>query len=51
MITPTIAGGFGYADFDIPSTLGLGFPTDYSQETGDMLVRSATLQRHLFDVL
>jgi len=51
MITPTIAGGIGYGDFDIQSTLGLSFPTDYSQRTGDMLIWNTTLQYHLFDVL
>jgi hypothetical protein len=51
LITPTIAGGFGYHDFDIQSTLGLSFPNDYSQETGDMLTWNTTFQYHLFDVL
>jgi len=51
LITPTIAGGFGYGDFDIQSTVGVSFPTDYSQETGDILAWNTTFQYHLFDVL
>ncbi len=51
MITPTIAGGFGYGDFDVQSTLGLSFPTDYAQRTGDVLTWNVALQYHLFDVL
>ena len=51
MITPTIAGGIGYGDFDIQSTLGLSFPTDYSQETGDALTWNTTIQYHLLGVL
>ena len=51
MITPTIAGGFGIGDFDIQTTLGLSFPTDYSKATGDILTSNTTFQYHLWSVL
>jgi hypothetical protein len=51
LITPTIAGGFGFGDFDVQSTLGLSFPTDYSKETGDILAWNTTIQYHLWGVL
>jgi hypothetical protein len=51
LITPTIAGGIGFGDFDIQSTLGISFPTDYSQRTGDILAWNTTVQYHLWKVL
>jgi hypothetical protein len=51
MITPTIAGGFGVRDFDVQSTLGLSFPTDYSTDSGDMLACNTTVQYHFCGLL
>jgi hypothetical protein len=50
-ITPTIAGGFGYGDFDVQATLGIGIPTDYSQDTGDTLNYNIAFQYHVWSVL
>jgi len=51
LITPTLAAGWGYGDFDIQSTVGVSFPTDYSQRTGDIVTWNTTLQYHLWNVL
>lgn len=51
LITPTIAGGFGFCDFDVQSTIGVSFPTDYSQEAGDIVSWNTTFQYHLWNVL
>jgi hypothetical protein len=51
IITPTIAGGFGLGDFSVQATLGLGFPTDYSQRTGNTLTYNIAFQYHLWNVL
>jgi hypothetical protein len=50
-ITPTIAGGFGFGDFDIQSTIGVSFPNDYAKETGDSIAWNMAFQYHLLDVL
>ncbi len=51
MVTPTISGGYGIGDFDVQATLGIGFPTDYSQGTGDTLNYNIAFQYHLWKVL
>jgi hypothetical protein len=51
LITPTIAGGFGIGDFDIQSTLGISFPTDYARQTGDIVAWNTAFQYHLWNVL
>jgi len=50
-ITPTIAGGIGFGDFDIQSTLGESIATNEGANTGNMLVSNTTFQYHLWDVL
>jgi hypothetical protein len=50
-VTPTIAGGIGFGDFDIQSTLGEAIATVPSAGTGNMLVSNTTLQYHLWDIL
>jgi hypothetical protein len=50
MVTPTISGGYGIGDFDVQVTLGIGFPTDYSQGTGDTLNYNIAFQYHLLSV-
>jgi hypothetical protein len=51
MVTPTISGGYGIGDFDVQATLGIGFPTDYSQGTGDTLNYNIAFQYHLWNIL
>ncbi len=51
MVTPTISGGYGIGDFDVQATLGIGFPTDYSQGTGDTLNYNIAFQYHLWSIL
>jgi hypothetical protein len=50
MITPTIAGGIGFGDFDIQSTVGESFPTEKT-DVGKVLSWNTTLQYHLWDVV
>jgi hypothetical protein len=47
-ITPTIAGGKGWGDFDIQATLGTPLPLSNFAKLGGQLTASATLQYHLF---
>ena len=50
MITPTIAAGIGFGDFDIQSTLGESFPTEHT-DVGKILSWNTSLQYHLWRVL
>ena len=50
LITPTLAAGWGYGDFDIQSTIGIAFPTDYSKRTGDIVTWNTTLQYHIWKI-
>lgn len=50
MITPTIAGGIGYGDFDVQSTVGMSFPTE-STPVGKILTWNTTLQYHVWNVV
>ena len=50
-VTPTIAGGIGFGDFDIQSTLGEAIATNSSAGTGNMLISNTTFQYHLWDIL
>ncbi len=47
-ITPTIAGGKGWGDFDIQATLGTPLPLSNFDKLGGQFTASATLQYHLF---
>lgn len=48
-ITPTIAGGMGWGDFDFQGTIGYTFPTANEHLVGTALLTSLTLQYHLWD--
>ncbi len=47
IVTPTIAGGIGWGDFDIQGTIAYTLPTDERNHIGTSLVTSATLQYHI----
>ena len=47
IVTPTIAGGIGWGDFDIQGTIGYTLPTDEQNHVGTSLVTSTTLQYHI----
>jgi hypothetical protein len=47
IVTPTIAGGIGWGDFDIQGTISYALPTDERNHIGTSLVTSATLQYHI----
>ncbi|MGB7044903.1 MAG: hypothetical protein WBD65_08350 [Methylocella sp.] len=47
IVTPTIAGGIGWGDFDIQGTVGYTLPTDEQNHVGTSLVTSTTLQYHI----
>ncbi len=47
VVTPTIAGGKGWGDFDIQATSGVVMPVDYFSTTGAQLMTNVTLQYHL----
>jgi hypothetical protein len=51
IVTPTLAGGIGFGDFDVQGTIGYTLPTDYRNHPGNTLLTSVTFQYHLFDVL
>ena len=50
MITPTIAGGIGFGDFDVQMTLGESFPVNPTT-VGKQLTWNTTFQYHLWDVM
>ena len=47
IITPTIAAGKGWGDFDVQSTLSLALPTAEQNLIGTALIWNTTLQYHL----
>jgi hypothetical protein len=47
IVTPTIAGGIGWGDFDIQGTIAYTLPTDERNHIGTSLVTSTTLQYHI----
>ncbi len=47
IVTPTIAGGIGWGDFDIQGTISYTLPTDERNHVGTSLVTSTTLQYHI----
>jgi hypothetical protein len=51
IVTPTIAGGIGWRDFDVQGTIGYTLPTDDQKHLGNTLLTSVTFQYHLLDVL
>jgi hypothetical protein len=50
-LTPTIAAGKGWGDFDIQATVGQTFPFTNSRSVGDPLAINVAFQYHLFKVL
>lgn len=49
VITPTIAGGKGFGDFDIQATMGTAVPLQYESVIGTSLVTNVALQYHIFE--
>lgn len=49
VITPTLAGGKGWGDFDIQATMGVPIPTEYESTIGTSLVTNVTLQYHFLE--
>jgi hypothetical protein len=47
IVTPTIAGGIGFGDFDIQGTISYAVPTDERRHLGTSLVSSVTFQYHI----
>jgi len=50
-ITPTIAGGKGWGDFDIQATVGTPWPTSNYKLLGTQLVTNVAFQYHLLSYL
>ncbi len=46
IVTPTIAGGKGYGDFDVQSTLSVALPTAQQDVIGTALLWNTTFQYH-----
>ena len=49
VITPTIAGGIGWGDFDVQGTIGYAFPTANQHAVGTALLTNVTLQYHFWE--
>jgi hypothetical protein len=49
VITPTLAMGKGWGDFDVQATIGAGIPTAHSSVIGTSVISNVTLQYHLAD--
>jgi len=47
-LTPTIAGGKGWGDFDVQFTVGQTFPFTNSSVVGDPLAINVAFQYHVF---
>lgn len=50
VITPTIAGGKGYGNFDVQSTLSAAVPVSYGDVLGTALIWNTALQYHFAKV-
>ncbi|HEY1941716.1 MAG TPA: hypothetical protein VGH40_06280 [Roseiarcus sp.] len=46
LITPTIAGGVGFGDFDVQATFGAALPTAYESTLGTAFATNVALQYH-----
>lgn len=46
VVTPTIAGGKGWGDFDIQATVGVPIPLAHEKTIGTSVVSNATFQCH-----
>ncbi|HTV32243.1 MAG TPA: hypothetical protein VME69_03960 [Methylocella sp.] len=49
IVTPYLAGGWGWGDFDVQGTIGYTLPTEYNTHIGNMLLTSVTLQYHFWE--
>jgi len=47
VITPTLAAGKGWGDFDVQATLGMAFPNRYINDTGRAITNNVAFQYHL----
>jgi hypothetical protein len=47
VITPTLAGGKGFGDFDVQATVGVPIPTAYESVIGTSLVTNVAFQYHI----
>lgn len=47
LITPTIAGGVGFGDFDVQGTFGIAFPTDHDESIGKAISTNVAFQYHV----
>ena len=47
VITPTIAGGKGFGDFDVQATTGIALPTNHESDIGKALATNVTFQYHI----
>ena len=51
VVTPTIAAGKGWGDFDIQATVGAAIPTSHQDTLGTQLLGNVALQYHLLHYL
>ncbi len=49
IVTPTLAGGIGWGDFDIQGTVGYTLATDERNHIGNTLLSSVSLQYHFLE--
>ena len=47
VVTPTIAGGKGWGDFDVQATVGIAVPFRHQNTIGDSIASNITFQYHL----
>jgi Putative MetA-pathway of phenol degradation len=47
LVTPTLAAGKGWGDFDIQGTVGIALPTDHESTIGKAVATNLTLQYHV----
>ena len=50
-VTPTIAGGMGWGDFDFQATMGLAYPINNAAVVGKQLVTNVALQYHVLQYI
>lgn len=50
VVTPTIAAGKGWGDFDVQATLGLAYPLSHIHEIGSSVVGNVAFQYHFGEV-
>jgi hypothetical protein len=51
LVTPTLAAGKGFGDFDVQGTLGFALPTGDVSTIGHTMLGNVAFQYHLLDVL